>query len=336
MQRSVLRGAILLLIAWSFNGPGTAAGSGQRGENPLTGIVSIPAGERPQNVLVILSGPQFERSATAQPDGSFIFLRVPEGEYSIEVRCDGYFSSRTPIRHSSDDYFSEIVVPLGASSDDTPVIGSSPVVSVESLKIPEKARKEVERATREKENERLDGAIKHFRKAVEIYPEYFEAWNNLGTVYMRLGKKTEAEDAFQKAIALQQDSAPSLRNLGLLYLQTSAPAKAIPLLARACDVTEHRDVFAETYLGFAFYEEGRYPEAEACLSRALTLDPDFFAALYQQGFVKTRLGRYDEAKALFNRALELGAPAEEASQMRDLLSQMENLRPDEGSARKAE
>jgi tetratricopeptide (TPR) repeat protein len=329
MSRSDFVTIPFLLIAWFACGTVTLTGADERRGSPLHGTVSLPEGERPENVFVIVSGFNFYRSTTAHTDGTFVFSNVPDGDYSVEVRASGYLSTQTPIRAWSAHYPHEIVVPLGRSTDQTPLHTGAPVISVEKLRIPEKALKEAQRGAKEKDNLRFDRAIGHYRKAVEIYPEYMEAWNNLGTVYFRIGKTAEAEEAYQRAIRLKPDASPALRNLGFLYLKTDDSAKAIPLLVQACEAAQHNDVFAETYLGFALYQERRFTEAEACLQKAVALQDDFVAALYQQGFVKTQLGKYDEARALFNRVLTLGAPDNEIIQIKQVLAQLDRLRGDE-------
>jgi Flp pilus assembly protein TadD len=45
-------------------------------------------------------------------------------------------------------------------------------------------------------------AIYRWERAVEIDPEYAQAWNNLGIGYEQEGRFEEARDAYEKAIAL--------------------------------------------------------------------------------------------------------------------------------------
>ncbi len=49
---------------------------------------------------------------------------------------------------------------------------------------------------------RIDEAMAHFRKAVEIKPDYMEARANLGAILASQGRKDEAREHYQKALVL--------------------------------------------------------------------------------------------------------------------------------------
>ncbi len=95
------------------------------------------------------------------------------------------------------DFHSEFIRVEPANPDGTTMTTSKQgSVSVASLNIPEKAKKE-----RDKGNEAFakgDGekAKEHYLKAIEIYPSYASAYNNLGTVYMTSADKAHAREAW--------------------------------------------------------------------------------------------------------------------------------------------
>jgi tetratricopeptide (TPR) repeat protein len=53
--------------------------------------------------------------------------------------------------------------------------------------------------------DRLPAAERHYRKAVELEPGYFNAWFNLGRVLMTSGRKGEAREALERAAAIRPD-----------------------------------------------------------------------------------------------------------------------------------
>jgi tetratricopeptide (TPR) repeat protein len=59
----------------------------------------------------------------------------------------------------------------------------------------------------------LDKSIAHFERAVEIHPDFFEAWNDLGVSLTRQKRFPEAVEAFRKASKLAPDSAMIGQNL---------------------------------------------------------------------------------------------------------------------------
>jgi tetratricopeptide (TPR) repeat protein len=68
---------------------------------------------------------------------------------------------------------------------------------------------------------RLDEAIVRFEQAVEIDPEYVEAWNNLGGVYADVGLWEEAIRAACTALELAPDYADPHYNLAEAYAASS-------------------------------------------------------------------------------------------------------------------
>ncbi len=96
-------------------------------------------------------------------------------------------------------------------------------VSVNELThpVPEKALKEYAKAKKATSDGDLDKTIAHFRKAVEIYPRFFQAWNDLGVAYMKERHAEEAAGAFQKAAEIAPAEQRVQQNLkvALNYLQ---------------------------------------------------------------------------------------------------------------------
>lgn len=62
----------------------------------------------------------------------------------------------------------------------------------------------------------LREAERFYREAVEIDPDFSDAWNNLGYVLMKLKRCHEAEDAIKKALRLNPDDRIARENLELL------------------------------------------------------------------------------------------------------------------------
>ena len=61
---------------------------------------------------------------------------------------------------------------------------------------------------------KLDEAIPHFQRALQINPDYAEAHNNLGATLFQKGKVDEAIPHFQEALRIKPDYAHAESNLG--------------------------------------------------------------------------------------------------------------------------
>lgn len=60
-------------------------------------------------------------------------------------------------------------------------------------------------------------ALKNFQTAIDLKPDYAEAYFNAGTVHYKMGAQTKAEQAFQKAIDLEPNYGRAHYSLGFLY-----------------------------------------------------------------------------------------------------------------------
>lgn len=99
--------------------------------------------------------------------------------------------------------------------------------------IPGKARKAYLAAERSKANGDLTQAIEFYRKALELDPQYLEAWNNLGSAYILRDEIPAAQASFEKAYALDPTAHPVLTNLAFLLLRRNRPAEAEGYARRA-------------------------------------------------------------------------------------------------------
>ncbi|MGC4073586.1 MAG: tetratricopeptide repeat protein [Nibricoccus sp.] len=150
----------------------------------------------------------------------------------------------------------------------------------------------------------LDGALAHFRKALEVQPNYADACNNLGSALLQHGRDSEAEPHFRKALSLQPDHANAHYNLGLVLLNRSELDAAIAafetsLALRPDAADAHND------LGTALIMSNRLAEARPHLEKALSLRPGFAQAHNNLAFVLLRQGLPRDAIPHFRSALQL-------------------------------
>jgi len=70
-------------------------------------------------------------------------------------------------------------------------------------------------------------ALKHYRRALELCPNYAEAHNNLGNALTELGHHEEAIPFLQKVIQLEPELADARFNLGVIFHNLKWHDKAI-------------------------------------------------------------------------------------------------------------
>jgi Flp pilus assembly protein TadD len=120
-------------------------------------------------------------------------------------------------------------------------------------------------------------AVDHFQQALAIRPGDAELYTNLGAALAEQGRPAEAAEHFRRALALTPGSSPAHNNLGNALLQQGQVAEAIQHYENALRISPG-DAEAHNNLGQALARQGRVAEAAGHFRRALTLRPDFRAA----------------------------------------------------------
>jgi len=166
-------------------------------------------------------------------------------------------------------------------------------VSTRDLLIPPKATKELQRSQTALHSGDIRSSAQHLEKALQIYPHYLEAHNNLGSRYIELHEYEKAAAEFQKAIDLDPRIMQPFNNLSvaLFLLQRYLDAEAAA--RRALDLDPHNSR-AQYILGCVLATEKRNPsEAMELLHRTEVEFPDARLLLAQ---ILLRQGVVNEAK----------------------------------------
>ena len=134
-------------------------------------------------------------------------------------------------------------------------------------------------------------------KALALDSELAEGYATLGLIHLWYDYDWKsAEQAFQRALALNPRSAAAVRNTALYYFYLGPLEKSMELNHRALDLDP---LSASSYytLGRAYYSAGRFSEAEAALKKALELVPQDPAARSFLGRVYLAENRLEESLA---------------------------------------
>jgi tetratricopeptide (TPR) repeat protein len=109
-------------------------------------------------------------------------------------------------------------------------------VSVASMLAPKSASKSRERALKAFKKGKLDDAGELLKAAIKDYPNYSEAWFNLGQVYQKQDHNQEARDAYAKSIELDKLFVSPYVELSWLSLAERKWQEAADLTEQAIDL----------------------------------------------------------------------------------------------------
>ncbi|MFO0892368.1 MAG: tetratricopeptide repeat protein [Isosphaeraceae bacterium] len=157
----------------------------------------------------------------------------------------------------------------------------------------------------------LEGAVKCFRRAIELDPTFALAHENLGNAHYRKGDLNRAADEYRLAIRMDPKSPQAHAFLGKSLARMGRMKDAIPLLRKAIEL---KPDYAEGHsnLGIALSMDQQPGEAVKALRRAIELDPKDSLAHYTLGNIAVGRQDWDDAEREFTAAIKCQADNAEA------------------------
>jgi tetratricopeptide (TPR) repeat protein len=158
---------------------------------------------------------------------------------------------------------------------------------------------------------RDDEAMIHYRQAVRIDPNRFDAYNNLGIIFMDRGAYDEAESALESALRAKPDFAKAYYNMGLLLCRMKRFSESFHYYTEAIRLDpedkEIRTKLASSHCdyGIALAGQGNVDEAIRQFKIALDIAPQSASAVahYNLGVTYAGLKKFDLAKTEYEKAI---------------------------------
>jgi tetratricopeptide (TPR) repeat protein len=152
------------------------------------------------------------------------------------------------------------------------VAGEGHVVSVLALRAPKEAKKSFEKGTSLVAAKKPAEALVSFEKAVTIYPQYADAWLELGKTQWETGHKAEAGTSFAKSVELDNKLVGPWQELGYLACDDSRWEDAVRYLDQAVRLDPMDSPIAWYFSALAYYNMGHFDQAERSVRAELKLD----------------------------------------------------------------
>jgi tetratricopeptide (TPR) repeat protein len=211
--------------------------------------------------------------------GTVEFPDLDPGQYQATVTGEGIETASTGTIEVNDwnIFQSQLLVihPTAAKVNDK----GKPTVAAEELNVPPKAVKEYNRGNEEMKNKNWDKAIERFNKAIEIYPAFSAAYNNLAVCYGELNQKGQQRKTLEKVISINDHCVPALINLSDMDIQGRNYSEAGSLLDKALKV-EPGNVEALSYLAQVNLAQGQYELAIANARKTHSLSHQNYATVH--------------------------------------------------------
>ena len=153
-------------------------------------------------------------------------------------------------------------------------------------------------------NNNLNESLPNFDKAIELNPQFVEAWNNKGAALWSLGRFEEALEAFDEAIEIDSQVVEAWNNKGAALGSLGRFEEACEAYDEAIEINPQ---FVEAWYnkGVALENLGRFEEARKAFDEAIEINPQSENAWYNKGVVLENLGQFEEARKAFDEAIEI-------------------------------
>lgn len=149
----------------------------------------------------------------------------------------------------------------------------------------------------------LSAAIASFEQVIELQPNNFAAYNNLGNIFQSLGKTKKAIACLQKASLIKPNNALIQHNLGQIWQLESQPQLALAAYKKAIALQPNY-AFIYLSLGKLLHQEGALKRAEQCYQKVLGLEPYNGEAHFVYGNLLKSQERLEEAIAAYRCAIK--------------------------------
>jgi len=262
---------------------------------------------------------------TVKTDGSglFVFRKLSDGTFQVRVQTSGtnYISQTKRVElarpHGFGAAFEELDFIL-TTGGNTGSIAKPGVVFVQD--VPEPARKQYQKASEllGKSNRRQEAFVA-LNSAIEIFPQYFDALELLGTEQVKDGQYDAAVPLLTRALQVNARAFASSFALGVAQYNLKQLQPAIESLRRAVLLNE-KSINANLWLGIALRQTSRLDEAEAYLKRADVLaESKLPEAHWQLALLFNQLKRYKEAADELEKFLKVQPDARDVELIKKLI-----------------
>lgn len=309
-----------------------------QGRNEISGTVFGETGRPVADVYVELLNDTYSTVGRRKTDGSgrFSFNGLGEGRHKVKVLPYGtdYLEQTQEVvlasvsampGSGSDRQYVHIYLQVNERLYAGPFSLGPGVVFVQE--VPDPARSLYQEGVRFLGDKNEKDGLESLRRAIEVFPTYYQALDRLGQEYAIRGAKDRSYYEagiilLTKALEVNQRSASSVFGLGLIQYQLGMTKQAIESLRRATELYG-KEAVPYLWLGKALRRASTLDQAEEALGRANTLSKGKVGEVHWQlAGLYTEQKRYKEAANSLELFLKAEPKAADAEKIREVIKQL--------------
>ena len=236
----------------------------------------------PEHALVSLFGATEPFEANTEVEGGrYRFRNLRAGTYTIAVYVPGRGEARATVEVGRGTADSRRRVTRDLAFHDSDYVLNDAIrrrntVSTRQLAIPDSAASEYQQAARDLEKHHVESATRRLQHAVELAPQFAEAWNTLGTIAYQTQQYERAEQCFRAALEQDPRAYEPLVNLGGVLINNHNLGDAL-IYNQDAVLLRPNDALANSQLGLTYFYVGNFDLAVKYLEIARRIDPAHFS-----------------------------------------------------------
>ena len=260
---------------------------------------------------------------TTDSMGRFRFTRLRSGTYRLSVTAGNAVAQGQVVdinRSNPRPHLLFQLVPEPANSAPPTRVG------VIDVRVPLEAKTAFDKGQAAVAEKKTDAAISHFKKAIEIYPEYYDAHMSLGQLYTQNSQWEKAEASFRQAMTSNSKAVRAMVSLGEVYRREKKYEQGEKVLADALKI-DNNSWESNFTLGRIYWERKDIVTAGKYVARTIELQPDFAEARLLAGNIFMRAGLPANALVEYQEYLRLAPNGEFATEIRSLVEKLKKSLP---------
>ena len=166
-------------------------------------------------------------------------------------------------------------------------------------------------------------ALAKMEEALESNPDNPSVLMLAGMLYQETGDLPQAQERYERALAVQPGFAAAANNLAYLYSLEEGRLEQASGLAERARAADPRNPFIADTLGWILYKRGTYDRALSLLKESAEQLGDNAEVQFHLGMTQYRLNNKEEAWQALNRSLELDSSFAGADEARGVLAELQ-------------
>ncbi len=198
-------------------------------------------------------------------------------------------------------------------------------IRLTAIQIPAQARKSLRHAVTSMRKLKLDKALEELTSAISLYPTYVEAWYQIGRVHQYSRQYSQAQKAFQEAIALDPDYLPACLGLASVAWHQQDWPMMLHWSSRCLKLSPLASPEAYFLNAMALYRIGMLDAAEEIARKGMKVDVKTEYRTLHLLLGEILLGRRDMQGSIqeLRSYLRLAPKAPDAAQVRAVMENRE-------------